>query len=255
MKISCYNKDYYLFEQVTKDTVCSNVLCFLFYMPSKKVKNIRGEQFGDLIVIEFSHCTDKGDAYWRCICKCGNEKTILGAALRRKATLSCGCFQKEKAKEHLRALAKKRITHGMGQTRFYNTWYHMVERCTIRGRKDNKNYIDRGITVETQWLDFNCFMKDMYVPYLEHCKIYGERETELDRINNNAGYSRLNCRWATKIQQARNKRTNTFIEWQGERYCIAEWSERTGICQYAISKRLRRGWTVGKALTTPVRAV
>ena len=100
----------------------------------------------------------------------------------------------------------------------------MVTRCT--SRHNAEHYRDRGITVCDRWRKFRHFLADM-----------GERPkgTSLDRIDNDKGYEPGNCRWATRTQQMRNKRTNVTVEYGGRRMCLTEAAEIAG----ADYKRVR----------------
>ena len=91
-----------------------------------------------------------------------------------------------------------------------------------------------------RWRRFEHFLADM-----------GRRPSprhSLDRVNNDRGYSKVNCRWATPKEQARNKRNNRVLRCRGEALTLSEWAERTGITRRALESRLRRGWSVKAAL-------
>ena len=133
-----------------------------------------------------------------------------------------------------------RCKHGKSGTRVHNLWLGIIARC----QDDcDENYGARGIKVCERWLDFNLFFEDMgYPPTNEH---------SIDRIDVNGNYQPDNCRWATRIEQARNTRRNTFLNHNGKSATIAEWSEITGIKAPTICKRIYDyGWSVDKALTT-----
>lgn len=109
---------------------------------------------------------------------------------------------------------------------------------------DSRHYAERGIGVCDRWLSFENFLADM-----------GEKpgpEFSLDRrINVNGNYEPSNCRWATQVQQHRNKRSNRLLTWRGETLPTSEWAERVGIERHTIGYRIRHGWSVEAALTTP----
>ena len=75
----------------------------------------------------------------------------------------------------------------------------------------------------------------------------------LDRIDNSKGYYKDNCRWATILEQANNKDSNVFVEYNGQRLTLSQWGERIGIDGTALGARLRSGWDTERALTTPIR--
>jgi len=138
-----------------------------------------------------------------------------------------------------------RRTHGhSGDNRTYKAWKNMKDRCYNPRAISYPYYGGRGITVCEAWRDsFEVFLEDM-----------GEcpHDLSLDRIDNTAHYGPSNCRWATRIQQHRNKRNNHLVTFKNQTHCIAEWVEITGISRGTIRSRLRRGWSVERVLTEPV---
>ena len=131
-------------------------------------------------------------------------------------------------------------------TEIYHSWQDMIYRCTNSNYKDYKNYGGRGIGVCELWLDFENFNNDMGIDW--------RPGLTLERKNNNKGYSLVNCYWATRIEQARNRRNNHFIFYDGKSQCLAVWAEETGMAWATLYARIcRYDWTVEQALTTPVR--
>lgn len=120
-------------------------------------------------------------------CFCGNEFKTQISDINKGTTKSCGCFQKQRS-----------TTHGLNKHRLYNIWAEMKARCNNQKNKHFNDYGGRGITVCDRWLDVRNFIDDMYPTFKDGLSI--------DRIDNNKGYSKDNCRWTTNIIQSRNTR-------------------------------------------------
>jgi hypothetical protein len=153
-----------------------------------KLIDLTKRRFGRFIVFRRVENDKNGNLYWLCKCDCGQEKVVGGNDLKSGGTKSCGCLRRQTMHGH-----KKR-----GKiTGTYISWRRMIQRCTNPNDKDYHYYGGRGITVYKRWLRFENFLKDM-----------GERPEgyTIDRINNNKGYYKLNCRWATRSEQQKNKR-------------------------------------------------
>lgn len=162
----------------------------------------------------------------------------MGKLLKNGHTKSCWCLR----------LEGNRTIHGHNRTgkttSTYNTWQHIIQRCTNPNNKDYKDYGSRGIAVCDRWLKFKNFLKDMGECPDGHT---------IERKKNSEEYSPENCKWATRKQQARNRRNNHLITAFGKIQCLAAWSEETEIPEYVIRDRLKRGWSPEKTLTTPVK--
>lgn len=156
------------------------------------VKNLTGMRFGKLLVIKRDKNDERGHCTWLCKCDCGNEKVIPGRYLIRGKT-SCGCFEKDDAT----------IPEGMSKHSLYIRWKGMRYRCQNPDAKDYPRYGGRGITVCDEW-DKN-FMS-FYHWSLENGY---DPELQLDRRDNDAGYSPENCRWVTRLENMRNRRPYT----------------------------------------------
>jgi len=136
--------------------------------------------------------------------------------------------------------------HGMSNTRFYNIWYQMKRRCYDKSIPKYRIYGARGIKVSEEWLDFMNFKEDMWELYLAHLAEFGEKNTSIERIDNNGNYCKENCKWATWSEQILNRKLRVagkFVEIIKEiREGKTQWkiAEELGISQSGISKMLKR---------------
>lgn len=171
-------------------------------------KDLTGLRFGRLTVM--FQDKSKKHRYWHCQCDCGEQKVILGKNLTRKkkATHSCGCLARETSAENNRQNAR----HGMSKTRTHSIWRGVLGRTLNPNNSDYKSYGGRGITVDRRWLVFENFLEDM-----------GEapENLELDRIDNDGGYSKQNCRWVTRKAQSRNTRRTIWLQSNNERVALS----------------------------------
>ena len=121
----------------------------------------------------------------------------------------------------------------------YQIWRAMKNRCDNPNDKNYKNYGGRGITYCNEWVNFIPFLTDM-----------GEHPTNLslERIDNNLGYSKDNCKWATNYEQARNRRNNVMVEIDTMQKCVTDWAIYLGIRPNTVICRLSRGWSIDRAL-------
>lgn len=165
----------------------------------RKILDIQNKKFNSLRVLSFSGQDKKGNAIWMCKCDCGEIIETKTVYLRNGDVKSCGCRRKN-------STIKRSTKHGMHGTRFYFIYHGIKKRCNNKQANNYHNYGGRGIKCE--WLSFNEFKKDMYRSYVAHSKKHGEKNTTIDRINNNGNYNKLNCRWATQSVQNRNTRRN-----------------------------------------------
>lgn len=129
-------------------------------------------------------------------------------------------------------------------TREYTAWMNMRQRCNSSYGISYRNYGARGILVCAEWNnDFDKFVEDMG-------KSPGDGYS-LDRIDNNKGYSKENCRWLDKISQNNNRRDNIFIEYNGKNQTVSQWAAELGVSFSLLYKRLGRGWNIEKIMTKP----
>jgi hypothetical protein len=200
-----------------------------------KIKDLTGQVFTNLTVIKFAGQNEAKEALWECQCICGNTKVVRGSKLRFGEVKSCGCYKAPDKHGHC---------HKGKQTRTHSKWNAMLNRCNNPNMKFYDKYGGRGIKVCERWHDFRNFLEDM-----------GEAPMgmTLDRIDNDKGYFKENCRWATMKEQGRNRTNNILVTYNGKTQCLAAWGEEMGIPRSTINTRLKRGWDTIKAITTPTR--
>lgn len=137
-----------------------------------------------------------------------------------------------------------KTTHNESRTRFYLIWYEVKRRCRNKNTIGYKRYGGRGITYDPKWETFEGFAEDMREGYADNLSI--------DRIDNNKGYSKENCKWSTKKEQAMNR--NTTVIFKGE--CMEDASKRltngNGRTSSLVSCRIKRGWSIEDAFTKPL---
>lgn len=195
--------------------------------------NLAGQKFGSWTVIERTISNVGGKVHWLCRCKCGVEKEIItGNLINNKSTQCKDCYQ---------------LIHGRHGTSEYNIWQGLKSRCQVPTDPAYPSYGGRGITVCERWMAFENFYEDM-----------GNRpskEYSLDRVDNNGPYSKDNCRWATRKQQARNRRTTLRVWFNGEEKPLKEWAEIFEINYHTLWSRIKNGWPTDKAITTKTRKI
>lgn len=200
-----------------------------------RLDDLTGRRFGRWDVVGRSENDAQGKPRWLCRCECGRERLVRSAPLRSGKSLSCGCF----AKEETSARSRK---HGQTNTREWETWHRMKQRCYDANADRFQFYGGRGIRVCKRWLDsFQNFYADM-----------GPRPGNgysIERIDVDGNYEPSNCRWATTREQNRNKRTNVLITAFGRTQLASDWAREAGVSQTTIRDRLRRGLPAEKAVS------
>ena len=128
---------------------------------------------------------------------------------------------------------------------WYNSYRSMMSRCYREKDASYKHYGGRGIRVCEEWHDIQNFEK-----WIEN-NPYSKGMT-IDRIDTDADYSPNNCRWATKAEQANNRRNTISLEYKGEKHTLSEWAKIKGINRSTINNRYCRGWSTERILNAPV---
>ena len=182
--------------------------------------------------------------YFPCLCDCGNSHTASMLDLIYGDTRSCGCLGRE-------IQSSANTTHGQAKigkkTRLYRIWIALRSRCNNANTPDYQDYGGRGIFVCDEWNDYLVFQKwSLENGYAKHLSI--------DRIDVDLPYHPENCRWATPVEQANNKRTNVVIEAFGEEKTLAQWTKdpRCAVCYSTLQQRITKWfWEPERAISTP----
>lgn len=213
-----------------------------------------GTQFRRLTVLRYVGVLDFGkerNSAHECQCECGKILIARSNSLLSGNTKSCGCVNRE-------LIRSRSLKHGFCGTYKHSVWESIKQRIYNSKNRYFSIYGGRGIKMCRRWTaSITDFWNDI-----------GDRESpfySVDRIDNNGHYScgkcdeckangwKMNVKWSTQREQQRNRRTNVWMEWNGQRLCMQDWSHKTGLSQSTISRRLKRGWNVIEALSTPSR--
>ena len=205
--------------------------------------DLTGKRFGRLLVLR----RDERHTRWWCQCDCGVQCSIPHTSLcGPQPTQSCGCLLRETRGQHHR-------THGMSNTPEYRIWLGIIKRCTNPNNKAFKNYGGRGI-------DFLGECRRTFMAFFDFVGPRPSPRYTIDRIDNNgpytgpcAEYPNGNLRWATPQEQANNSRWNHRLTFRDEQRTIAEWARYLQVKPHSLIQRLRRGWSIERTLTEPIR--
>lgn len=145
-----------------------------------------------------------------------------------------------------------RYIHGDRRTKFYHTWGNVKNRVLNKNTGDYKYYGERGISISDDWLEYLNFKRDMYESYLEHRKDHGQNNTTLERIDNDKDYCKENCKWATRYEQAQNRRNSMAFSFNGKTQSLGAWAKELDVRYYTLWSRMNLyGWSVEKTLGAP----
>lgn len=202
-------------------------------------------RFGTLTIRERADKT-KGSyryRYW-CECDCGNFIKAFVTNVVSGSVASCySCrLVVRPVDSRIEDILYKKL---------YHVWYSMLRRCNNESDTNFKSYGGRGIKVCERWHQYDNFRTDMWKSYVDHHKEHSRRgeETQIERVDNDAGYSPSNCVWATSLEQAQNTRIQ-----KERRVSLRSVAKKQGINYYTLYGRVRTyGWDLQKAISTAVR--
>lgn len=187
-------------------------------------KDITGNKYNYLTAISYV-----GKGKWLCNCDCGGTTIIRTGKLTGGYTKSCGCLYKTNA-----------LKHGLIDSSEYTIWCNMKARCYNPNNYAYSNYGRRGIKVCNEWLNsFESFFKDM-----------GRRPIgySLERIDNSSDYCKANCKWATKQEQAFNRRSNDIITYNNLNKPLKQWCDELHLSYKTIYARIHYlNWSIEDA--------
>lgn len=176
---------------------------------------------------------------WESDCECGNTVSVKGIHLRSGHTKSCGCYKSE-------IETQVHTTHRMSKTNIYSEWNGIIQRCENTNNKSFLDYGGKGITMCERWRkSFEAFYADV-----SKLPNFGIEGYSINRIDNNGDYEPNNVEWADDITQANNKRNNHLITYNGKTQSLSQWAIECEIKYSTLLMRLRRGWSIERALTT-----
>jgi hypothetical protein len=206
--------------------------------------DLTGKRFSRLVAIE--DCgKQNGHRLWLCQCECGNKAVVATPDLRSGATRSCGCLCRATSSTLNR-------THGLSKTPEYHAWYSMMARCYRETSHAYQYYGGRGIRICERWKVFEYF-------YLDMCPRPNAKDS-VDRIDNSGHYScghcaecaakewPSNCKWASRLEQARNRRSLRLFSVGGQEQCLAALCAQYGAWDATVRRRLKRGVSIEQAL-------
>lgn len=195
---------------------------------------VEGQQFSAWTVLSVLYRAHGAMPRARCRCSCGVERNVVIYTLLSGASRGCGCAAASRTKARF-------TTHGGSQTAEFRTWAAMIGRCHNPRNGKYPIYGGRGIAVCLEW-------RDDFAAFREHIGPKPSPKHSIDRIDNNKNYEPGNVRWATNKEQSRNRRSNVWVELDGERITVTEYCDRTGVKWATVKSRLYHGIPLSSAI-------
>ncbi len=201
----------------------------------KPVEMLIGATYYEWTVLELSHKDPKsGNVFWKCECSCGNIRRVAGHRILRGESKRCN------APKHKRD-DPVNVTHGMRYTKIYACWRNIKIRCLNPTSQNFYLYGGRGISICDRWVDsFENFYEDM--------KDGHDDSKSIERIDVDGNYCKENCRWATKPEQAKNKRNTAYLTYKGVTKRAADWAAAIGANPRTVVRRVYLGYSPDECL-------
>lgn len=206
-----------------------------------------GQEIGQMIISRiYRERRVEGDG-WKyladLVCTCGRKRTVERGNLARDSfnpkCLICSGNGGGKLSHGHSISRKDKDPRGYN---CYTRWQSMKRRCYTPSERSFTRYGGRGIKVCDRW-------KNSYENFLEDMGLPPNKESQIDRINNDGNYEPENCRWASREENAANKSNNRSISCFGKTMILSDWARETGIKRETIARRLERGWPPERALS------
>lgn len=203
-------------------------------MRTSGIDDFRNRRFGRLVAKSWE--SKRSGIHWWCSCDCGNETLVSVSNLKRGWTVSCGCYKRE-VRDCQNGLSNDKLSGG----RIHNAWVNMMRRCYSPSCGSYTRYGGRGIKVSVEFQDFQKFYKIMAPLWFEGAT--------LDRLNNNLGYSRANCRWLHKSKQSMYRACVVRGRINGELLSLNAAILKHGKVSWSVAKkRIEAGWRFADAV-------
>lgn len=211
-----------------------------------KAADLTCQRFGRLTAIRRAKEREKKNrkAVWECRCDCGNVHYTTASRLQNGGAKSCGCWKIEEATKRIKQYNQENPPtprkHGMTGTKLYDSYQHMISRCYNPRIENYHNYGGRGIKVCDEWRG-----EEGASNFISWALSKGYKDgLTIDRIDVNGDYTPDNCRWCTQKEQQNNKRSNVYINYNGEKITLTMLAERIGIKPATIWWRYKKGWPI-----------